>query len=107
MFWNTATTMVGSPCFTTSPVVIFGLPHGSKRRAGNPRGMAMVSCDWRLLMPFVASLVFAMDPSNVLEHCHNNGWLSLLHYKPSCHLWPPSWVKTAGRQSKRYGHGEL
>ena len=32
------------------------------------------------------SVVFS-DPSNVFKHCHNNGWLSLPHNKPICHVW--------------------
>ena len=37
-----------------------------------------------------------MAPSNVLKHCHNNGWLSLkflCHNKPICHFWQHSGVK--------------
>ena len=44
-------------------------------------------------MPLVAFLVFPMDPSNVLRHCHNNHWLSLPHNKPICHFWQHSGVK--------------
>src|SRR5210317_188575 len=67
---------------------------GVKKGTSDPGGMAMVYCDWRLEMPFVAFLVFAMDdPSNVLKHCHCNGWLSLPHNKPGCHFWQHSGVK--------------
>src|SRR5210317_143835 len=45
-------------------------------------------------MPFVAFLVFPMDPTNVFKHCH----------KPICHFWQHSGVKKGGRQPKRYGH---
>src|SRR6056300_1547150 len=44
-------------------------------------------------MPVVAFVVFPMDPTNVLRHCHNNGWLSLLHNKPICHFWQHPGVK--------------
>ena len=43
-------------------------------------GMADVCCDWHWQMPPVASVVCSMVPSNVLKHCHNNGWLSLPHH---------------------------
>src|SRR5210317_2027019 len=99
--------MVGSPCLTTSPFATFGNTLESQMGAGDPRGMAMVYCDWPLQMPFVAFLVFPMDPSNVLKHCHNNGWLSLPHNKPFCHFWQHSGIKKGGRWPKRYGHGVL
>ena len=41
--------------------------------------MAMVCCDWQWQMATAAILVCSMDPSNVLKHCHNNGWPSLPH----------------------------
>src|SRR5210317_1393936 len=93
MFSNTATTMVGSPCLTTSPFATFGNTQESKKRSGDPRGVAMVYCDWQLYMPFVAILVYPMDSPNVFKHCHNNGWLSLPHNKPICHSWQHSGVK--------------
>src|SRR5210317_1399811 len=51
----------------------------SRKEKGGAVGlyMADVCCDWRLYMPSGASLVCSMDPSNVLKHCHNNGWLTL------------------------------
>src|SRR6056300_1609638 len=75
------------------PICHFWQHPGVKKGAGNPRGMAMVYCDWRLWMPFVAFVVFPMDPGNVLRHCHNNGWLSLPHNKPICHFWQHPGVK--------------
>src|SRR6056300_1454429 len=40
-------------------------------------GMAMVCCDCQWQMPIAAILMCSMDPSNVMKHCHNNGWPSL------------------------------
>ena len=79
MFWTTATTMVGSPCLTMAHLPIFDntLQEGKKGAAG--LGMADVCCDWHWQMPPGAFLVCSMVPSNVLRHCHNNGWLSLHH----------------------------
>src|SRR6056300_791859 len=93
--------MVGSPCLTTSPFATFGNTLESKKGAGDPRGMAMVYCDWPLQMPFVAFLVFPMDPSNVLKHCHNNGWISLPHNKPICHFWQQSGESKMGAGDPR------
>src|SRR5210317_2129884 len=79
--------MVGSTFLATSPFAILGNTQESRKRgAGDPRSMADVCCDWRLQIPFVAFLVSSMDPSNVLAHCHNNGWLSLPCNKPICHF---------------------
>ena len=42
--------------------------------------MTDVSCGRQLCS--AAFVVCSMDPSNVLEHCHNNGWLFLSHNGP-------------------------
>ena len=75
--------MVGSPFPTTARLAMFDedLQEG-KRGAGGLGGMAMVCCDWQLQLPPGAFLVCSKDPSNVMNHCHNNGWLSFPNNSP-------------------------
>src|SRR6056300_1606423 len=74
--------MVGSPCLTTKAnlPILSRLSRKEKRGTGG-LGMADVCCDWHCQMATAAILVCSMDPSKVLKHCHNNGWLSLPHHK--------------------------
>src|SRR6056300_636238 len=60
--------------------------------------MADVCCDWQLYLPFAAFVVSSMDPSIVLEHCHNNGWLSLSHNGPFANICQHSPTMKKGRQ---------
>src|SRR6056300_1048739 len=97
VFSNTATTMIASPCPTTSPFAIFGNTQESKKGAGEPGGMAMVCCAGSLEMPSGVFVLCSMDPISVFKHCHNNDCLSLPHNKPICHFWQHSGVKKGGR----------
>src|SRR6056300_185010 len=84
MFGNTATTMVGSPCLTMAhwPIQYLTTLSRKEKRGAVGLGMADVCCDWWLWLPSAAFVVFFMYPSNVWQHCHNNGWLSLSHNGP-------------------------
>ena len=78
--------MVGSACLTTAHLPIFDNTLQEEKKGAVGLGMADVSCDWRLQLPSAAFVVCSMDPSNVLEHCHNNGWLSLSHNGPFANI---------------------
>src|SRR5210317_892335 len=93
MFCNTATTMMlGSPCLTMAHLPIFDNTLQEGKKGGQfGLGMADVCCVWRLWLPSAAFVVFCMDPSNVLQHCHNNdAWLPLSHNGPFANIWQHS-----------------
>src|SRR5210317_17520 len=92
--------MVGSPYVPQQKIcqkLVKTLQEGKRGAVG--LDMADVCFVWRLYMPSGASLVCSMDPSNVLKHCHNNGWLYLFHNR--------KFAKSLSRLSRKEKGGQL